>query len=119
MFRIDSYLIALEGFQKLELVVSPELALEAFTKASGGLGEGQDAQTYVERGMGRNYERLEFLGDCFLKMAVTISLFSQQPKDNEYFLHVDRMTRICNKNLRGNVINSDLCKHVRSMGFRR
>jgi endoribonuclease Dicer len=49
--------------------------------------------------MGPNYERLEFLGDCFLKMATSISTFVLQPDENEFEFHVRRMLMLCNQNL--------------------
>lgn len=42
---------------------------------------------------------LEFLGDCFLKMATSLSVFVQQPDENEFEFHVRRMDMLCNKNL--------------------
>jgi endoribonuclease Dicer len=42
---------------------------------------------------------LEFLGDCFLKMATSLSVFVQQPDENEFEFHVRRMEMLCNKNL--------------------
>ncbi|KAI9888976.1 MAG: Dicer-like protein 1 [Vezdaea aestivalis] len=119
MFRLDSYLIALEAFEKLSLSVEPEYALEAMTKDSDNTYEHRVEQIHVQRGMGKNYERLEFFGDCFLKMAVSISIFALHPEDNEYFLHVTRMTLVCNKNLRGSAIDLELFKHIRSSGFER
>lgn len=42
---------------------------------------------------------LEFLGDCFLKMATSLSVYVQQPEENEFEFHVRRMEMLCNKNL--------------------
>ena len=119
MFRFDSYLIALEAFGKLQLKVDPHLALEAMTKDSDTTQDPEKDQIRFQKGMGPNYERLEFLGDCFLKMAVSISIYARQPQDSEYFMHCSRMTLICNLNLRGNAIDSELFKYIRSKGFSR
>jgi endoribonuclease Dicer len=75
MSRLDSYLIALEAFEKLKLVVPAELALEAFTKDSDNTDEYKEQQVQFQRGMGKNYERLEFIGDSLLKMTTTIMVY--------------------------------------------
>lgn len=103
----------------LELVVKPEYALEAFTKDSDNTDEHRAQQIHAQRGMGKNYERLEFLGDCFLKMATSISLYAQNPDDDEYDYHVSRMCLICNKNLFNSALKNELYKYIRSRGFSR
>ena len=69
--------------------------------------------------MGNNYERLEFLGDCFLKMATSISLFGIFPDKDEFSYHVERMMMICNKNLCGNAMKLQLYEYIRSQSFNR
>jgi endoribonuclease Dicer len=117
--RIESYLIALEACSLLGLSVNLDLALEAVTKDSDNTEEHREKQLHVQRGMGKNYERLEFIGDCFLKMATSISLFSSNPENNEYEYHVKRMLLICNKNLFGTAVKVELYQYVRSTGFSR
>jgi endoribonuclease Dicer len=97
--RFESYLIALEACRHLDLNVGAALALEALTKDSDNSGEHGEEQLNFKSGMGPNYERLEFLGDCFLKMATSISTFVQQPDENEFEFHVRRMLMLCNANL--------------------
>lgn len=97
--RFESYLIALDACEALDLRVSPALALEALTKDSENSKEHGEEKINFKNGMGPNYERLEFLGDCFLKMATSISTFVQQPDENEFEFHVRRMLMLCNKNL--------------------
>lgn len=97
--RFESYLIALDACRILNLNVSPALALEALTKDSENSGEHGDDKINFKSGMGPNYERLEFLGDCFLKMATSLSVFVQQPDENEFEFHVRRMVMLCNQNL--------------------
>lgn len=66
-------------------------------------------------------ERLEFLGDSFLKMATTISVFTLIPNKDEFDYHVERMVMICNQNLFGNA-RSDWLKleeYIRSKAFSR
>ncbi|KAF2855786.1 dicer-like protein-like protein 1 [Plenodomus tracheiphilus IPT5] len=97
--RFESYLIALDACKILDLQVSPALALEALTKDSDNTDEHGEEKINFKSGMGPNYERLEFLGDCFLKMATSISVFVQQPEENEFEYHVRRMLMLCNQNL--------------------
>lgn len=117
--RFESYLIALEACDLLGLRIHPDLALEALTKDSDNTEESRAKQLHLQRGMGKNYERLEFIGDCFLKMATSIALFSNNPENNEYEYHVKRMLLICNKNLFGTALNLELYQFVRSQGFSR
>ncbi|KAF3003799.1 Dicer-like protein 1 [Curvularia kusanoi] len=97
--RFESYLIALEACKHVDLNVSPALALEALTKDSDNTDEHGEEKINFKSGMGPNYERLEFLGDCFLKMATSISTFVLQPDENEFEFHVRRMLMLCNANL--------------------
>jgi len=117
--RIESHLITLEACEALGLEVRSELALEAMTKDSDNTEEHRSEQIHVQRGMGKNYERLEFIGDSFLKMATSISLFSKCPDNDEFEYHVRRMEMICNKNLFGVALKLKLYEYVRSKGFNR
>ena len=117
--RIESYLIALEACDLLDLAVQPALALEALTKDSDNTEEHRSEQIHFQRGMGKNYERLEFIGDCFLKMATSISVFCKSPEENEYDYHVKRMLMICNKNLFNTATFLKLQEYIRSVGFSR
>ncbi|KAL5002120.1 hypothetical protein BDV10DRAFT_202971 [Aspergillus recurvatus] len=117
--RLDGYLITLEACRELDLVVKPELALEAFTKDTDNTEEHREQQIQFQRGMGKNYERLEFLGDCFLKMATSISLFAQNPNNDEFDFHVKRMLLICNKNLFNTAAKKEIYRYIRSRGFSR
>ena len=117
--RIESYLIALEACDILGITVRLDLALEAMTKDSDNTEEHRSEQVHVQRGMGKNYERLEFIGDCFLKMATSISLFSKCPENDEFEYHVRRMEMICNKNLFSVALNKKLYQYIRTQGFSR
>ncbi len=119
IMRLESCFIALEAFELFGLSVTPSLALEALTKSTDHIEEHRMEQILVERSMGRNYERLEFLGDCFLKMTTSISLFSKHPEDNEFEYHVSRMVMICNKNLLKTALEVELYKYIRSFSFSR
>jgi endoribonuclease Dicer len=99
--------------------VTLPLALEALTKDSDNTEEHGVEQIQFQRGMGKNYERLEFLGDSFLKMAVTIALFAQNPDDQEFDYHVNRMCLVCNRNLFKTAKELHLYEYIRSRGLSR
>ncbi|KAI0458634.1 hypothetical protein F5B21DRAFT_528373 [Xylaria acuta] len=119
MYRIESSLIALEACMSMGLGLHPDLALEAMTKDSDNTEESSSEQINIQRGMGKNYERLEFLGDSFLKMSTTIALFSQIPDSDEFQYHVDRMVLICNKNLFNNALEMKLEESIRTKALDR
>ena len=119
VFRLESYVVALEACEALQLDVKPDLALEALTKDSDNTEEHSNEQIHFQRGMGKNYERLEFMGDCFLKMATSISLFTQNPDNDEFEYHVKRMLLICNKNLFNTALKLKLYEYIRSQSFSR
>ncbi|OKL56214.1 Dicer-like protein 1 [Talaromyces atroroseus] len=117
--RFESYLVARECAESLGLEIQLAYALEAVTKDSDNTEEHRLEQVHLQRGMGKNYERLEFLGDCFLKMATSIALFAQNPNDQEFDFHVNRMTLICNRNLFNTAKERKLYEFVRSKAFSR
>ena len=119
IWRLDSYLIAMEAFDLFGLEVKPELALEAITKDSDNTEEHRNEQIHLQRGMGKNYERLEFIGDCFLKLGTSITLYSTSPDDNEFEYHVRRMLMICNSNLLKTALNANLQEFIRTAAFSR
>ena len=118
--RLESYLIAQEAFGKMGLENVPlDLALEAFTKDDNT--DDQDEQVHVGkcRGMGKNYERLEFIGDSLLKMTTTITVFNRTTCDEEG-MHCRRMEILCNLRLYTVATESlGLEQHIRSKGFTR
>ncbi|KAM0371457.1 hypothetical protein ACHAPY_010178 [Fusarium culmorum] len=117
--RIDSALIALDSCELFDLSIPPALALEAMTKDSDNTEDHGKQQINFQAGMGSNYERLEFLGDSFLKMATTISIFVLKPKSNECLYHVERMLLICNNNLFNTAVDCKLPEYIRSLAFDR
>lgn len=120
IWRLESYLIALEAASLIGVQCDPAMALAAITKDSDNSGD-HDAQERVnfQHGMGDNYERLEFLGDCFLKTATTLSTFLQMPGENEFKMHVERMLMLCNKNLFQVAKELRLYECIRSRAFSR
>ncbi|KAG8627840.1 hypothetical protein KVT40_003713 [Elsinoe batatas] len=121
IWRIESHLIAAEAWEHLGLTANPSLALEALTKDSDATGDyGEDmSKVKFERGMGRNYERLEFLGDTFLKMTTSIHTYIRNPDDSEFDFHVKRMLQLCNMNLFQTALEIGLTDHIRTQGFSR
>ena len=120
LWRLEAYLVALEACSVVGVTCEPRVALAAMTKDSDNSGE-HDNQECInfQKGMGENYERLEFIGDTFLKTATTISTFIQNPDDNEDELHVNRMLLLCNKNLFKVARELKLYEFIRSMAFSR
>lgn len=117
--RIESYLIALEFAQVVHINISPALALEAITKDSDNSDDADAEKINFQRGMGPNYERLEFIGDCFLKMATSLATYIRQAGKDEYWMHVERMTLLCNANLFEISKEKGYPKYVRSLQFSR
>ncbi|KAF2019946.1 endoribonuclease dcr-1 [Aaosphaeria arxii CBS 175.79] len=117
--RFEAYLTALDACHLLGLRVSPALALEAVTKDSDITDEEGDDTPNFKSGMGPNYERLEFMGDCFLKMVTTISTFVLEPFENEGDLHERRKRMLTNSNLLRTALYYKLYEYVRTMAFSR
>ncbi|KAB8342706.1 hypothetical protein FH972_022306 [Carpinus fangiana] len=117
--RIESYLIAIEFYDILQLKVAPALALEAITKDSDNSGENGAEKINFQPGMGANYEVLEFIGDTFLKMSTTISIFSLYGYEDEFHMHVHRMLMVCNANLMKNAKAKGYYKYIRAVSFSR
>lgn len=112
-------LIACDACKLLDLEIEPSLALEAMTKDADNTDDNLAEQINFQTGMGKNYERLEFLGDTFLKMATTISIFTLNPNNNEFTYHVERMVLLCNRNLFNHAVDRNLQEYIRSKAFDR
>lgn len=119
MYRVDSVLIALEACSLVGLSIPSNLALEAVTKDSFNTEEQGEDQIDFQPGMGRNYERLEFLGDTFLKMATSIAVCTRFPGADEFQSHVTRMVMLCNKNLFKHASERNMPAYIRTRGFDR
>ncbi|KAG0129258.1 hypothetical protein HOY82DRAFT_488379 [Tuber indicum] len=117
--RIDSYLQAWEVCSLLGMEIDVGVALEAITKDSENTHEHGSAQVSLQRGMGSNYERLEFLGDCFLKLATSLSLYTAYHADDECELHVKRMVLICNRYLFTKAKEMKIPEYIQTAGFSR
>lgn len=118
-WKIDAYLQAYDVCTLMDVQMDLKLALEAITKDSDNTHEHDAEAVNQQGGMGTNYERLEFLGDCYLKLGTSISLFCLDPRDDEFHLHVSRMELICNQNLFKNARDINLPRHIQTQGFGR
>ncbi|RPA90243.1 hypothetical protein L873DRAFT_1718671 [Choiromyces venosus 120613-1] len=117
--RIDSYLHAWEVCGLLGMRIDVRIGLEAITKDFDSEREHDSAHVSLQGGMGNNYERLEFLGDCFLKTATSLGLFIGHHGDDEFELHVKRMILICNKYLFTKAIEKNIPQYIQTAGFSR
>ncbi|KAF3189375.1 Dicer-like protein 1 [Orbilia oligospora] len=117
--RIDAYLQAYDVCKLLNVQIDLELALEAITKDSDNTQEHDEEPQNKRRGMVTNYERLEFLGDCFLKLGTTIALYSTNPDQDEFAYHVARMVLVCNRSLYKRAVELELYKYIQTEGFSR
>ncbi|QIW99706.1 hypothetical protein AMS68_005224 [Peltaster fructicola] len=113
IWRFESVLIALEACSFLGLDCQPSLALAAVTNNSEDSAD-KENPTRLHSGMGENYERLEFLGDCFLKLATTLAVFVNMPREDEFVSHVERMLMLCNKTLFDTSVALGIPKYIRS-----
>lgn len=119
LYRLDTALIVAEISDTLGLNIPLPLMLEAFTKNATDPDDEEINDEHEQQGGSRNYERLEFLGDTFLKMATTIALYTRNPGANEFEHHVERMLLVCNKNLYNTAIELGLQSYIRSGSFDR
>ena len=119
LYRLDASLVALDACSLLGLEILPDLALKAMTKDSDNTDEHGMEQINLEQGMGHNYERLEFLGDSFLRLGTAISLFTLLPAKTEFEYHIERMLLVSNKNLFNAAVDRKLYEYIRSQGFDR
>ncbi|CAG8495182.1 4853_t:CDS:2 [Diversispora eburnea] len=103
--RLDSQLLELELRERFELPIGDEILLIALTTPSAN--------------MEMNYERLETLGDSFLKFCVTIGLYVLFPDKHEGQLHCQRIRIICNKRLYRSAKKLRLYEYITSLPFNR
>ncbi|KAK9449862.1 uncharacterized protein V1518DRAFT_404946 [Limtongia smithiae] len=107
MFHVESCLQASELRQLLQLSSDIKLRnlVEAITVESAHLDY--------------NYERLEVLGDAFLKASTSIALYVNFPEEDKYSYHKRRLDLICNQNLYETAIELKMYEYIRSLPFSR
>ncbi|KAK9240273.1 hypothetical protein V1525DRAFT_395503 [Lipomyces kononenkoae] len=66
-----------------------------------------------------NYERLEVLGDAFLKASTSIALYIEVPQGDEYSYHIKRLNLICNQNMYETALEIKLYEYLRATPFSR
>ncbi|CAG8505437.1 6855_t:CDS:2, partial [Cetraspora pellucida] len=103
--RLDSQLLALELRTRFDIPIRDDLLLEAITTPSAN--------------MEMNYERLETLGDSFLKFCVTNRLYVMFPDKHEGQLHCQRIRIICNRQLYRGARKLQLYEYITSSPFNR
>ncbi|RKP06066.1 hypothetical protein THASP1DRAFT_16494, partial [Thamnocephalis sphaerospora] len=105
LYRLEAALLAFELGARFELKTSPEHLLEAITAPQAGVAA--------------HYERLEVLGDSFLKMATSTSLFLDYTLTEEGRLHSRRIRIISNRALRLSALQRELYVYTMAQSFNR
>ncbi|KAF9126572.1 Dicer-like protein 1 [Mortierella sp. GBA39] len=106
LFSLDQTLLVYEARELVGLrQIRLDYLQEAFTTSSSN----RDYQ----------YERLELLGDSFLKFSSTIRLYIVNPAKDEGQLHASRIRIISNKALLGHAMSLELYRFISSTPFHR
>lgn len=106
MMRIDSYLLIKEVKCNMNLPeVCDDLLLEAFTCTTANVA--------------MDYERLELLGDSFLKFIASLDVFINYPLKHEGQLHCQRVRIIGNRTMYHAAKQRDLPKYFITEPFNR
>ncbi|KAI8093080.1 dicer-2 protein [Halteromyces radiatus] len=103
--RLDAILSAQEARQRYQLWIDDDYMLEAYTTPSAN--------------MEMDYERLETLGDSFLKFVATIRLYTNFPFSDEGELHCLRIRVVCNRALYRAAKRLKIFRYVSSHTFNR
>ncbi|KAG0034128.1 Dicer-like protein 1, partial [Podila clonocystis] len=106
IFDLDALLLAQEVQQQLHL---HDVNLDSL----------QVALTTSAANRDYNYERLELLGDSFLKFSITIRLYIVNPAKNEGELHMHRIKVISNTALLSHCLRLGLFRYITSSPFHR
>ncbi|KAG0272365.1 Dicer-like protein 1 [Linnemannia exigua] len=106
LFSLDQTLLVYEARDLIGLgQIQMDYLQEAFTTSSSN----RDFQ----------YERLELLGDSFLKFSSTIRLYIVNPAKDEGQLHASRIRIISNRALLSHATHLELYKYISSTPFHR
>ncbi|KAF9212827.1 Dicer-like protein 1 [Podila verticillata] len=106
LFDLDALLLAQEVQQQLHLHA---VALDSL----------QVALTTSSANRDYNYERLELLGDSFLKFSITIRLYIVNPANTEGELHMHRIRVISNTALLSHCLQLEFFRRITSAPFHR
>ena len=108
LWRLRGLLLAQELAQRLLPCGGDDMAfVAALAEATTAAAAGEDM----------NLERLELLGDAFLKYAVSVALFTAAPRAHEGQLSTARSARVCNAALAAAARNADLHRFLRASRF--
>ncbi|KAI8331367.1 dicer-2 protein [Chlamydoabsidia padenii] len=105
MTRLDAFLSSHDARKRYDLLIEDNLMLEAYTTPSAN--------------MKMDYERLETLGDSFLKFVATCRLYTNYPANDEGELHCQRIRVICNRALYRAAKRLKIYRYVTSHTFNR
>ncbi|CAB41233.2 dicer [Schizosaccharomyces pombe] len=100
LYHIENLLVASSFIEHFRLDCKIDTACQALTSAESQLNF--------------DYDRLEFYGDCFLKLGASITVFLKFPDTQEYQLHFNRKKIISNCNLYKVAIDCELPKYALS-----
>ncbi|KAJ9078333.1 Dicer-like protein 1 [Entomophthora muscae] len=106
MMRVDALLLIKEIKGKFDIgFVRDELLLEAFTSTTANVS--------------MNYERLELLGDSYLKFVASLDVYVRFPKKHEGQLHCQRVRIIGNRTMYRAAKERDLPAYFITQPFNR
>ena len=112
--HINDRLIADEVCARLNLAVPTDLAVEAITYVVENETNFAEYDMEIQKWPNRNYERLEFYGDTFLKVAIVFILFIKLDRETARNYHVKKKELISNHNLSTVVRRLGLDRYMRS-----
>ncbi|ESK97663.1 rnase3 domain protein, partial [Moniliophthora roreri MCA 2997] len=102
--RIDEFLLIKELNVRLFSSTIPDTLLHA-------------ALTTRSAGLEHDYERLEMLGDAFLKYLASLHVFVSEPHRDEGYMHVARQKLVSNKTLLECALSVGLPSYIQSRPF--
>lgn len=112
--HINDRLLATELLQRIDLQIPVELTCEALTYVTEEDTNQLEFDTSILRHPNKDYERLEFYGDTFLKLAIVLILFIKLDKETALNYHVKKKELISNHNLSNVVRHLGVHKYMRS-----
>ena len=112
--HINDCLIADEVTDQVGLKIPTMIAVEAMTYVTEDETNLREYDMEVQKHPNKNYERLEFYGDTFLKLAIVLILFVKLGKETALNYHVKKKELISNHNLSNVVRILGLDKYMRS-----
>ena len=112
--HLNDCLLADEVADQVGLEIPTMIAVEAITYVTEDDTNLRENDMEVQKYPNKNYERLEFYGDTFLKLAIVLVLFVKLGKETALNYHVKKKELISNHNLSNVVRILGLDKYMRS-----